>query len=374
MKKNFSRREVLKTIGLTIGGTAISNEVLSNISGNVQGTSAGNAPEITSTSSDPKRIIGAWNEWGRLREAVLGYIEDLAEPGYIDALVWVSEEGKAALRQNAGKLTTDAYPEIAQSIKNTIDILEHVLKENGVTVYRTKPIPLANTEEKTYLKNVQVGSYTIGGADFFRVFGTRVILLNSFHLPFRRSNIWSVRRVLEPILESTNTSYFCTPPPSPHYSKDELYLENGDMMVDGNNVYVGMSGNATSPKGVAWLKSWLGNEYKVHVIRLKPNLFHLDWLLTLNRPGLLTYSPDALLDPLPEPLAKWDKIEIKPEETAGANNLSIDEKTIVVPEHLTRIADAYYKKGMNVLTIPAKETIEYGSGPRCLTAVLRRDP
>jgi N-dimethylarginine dimethylaminohydrolase len=55
-------------------------------------------------------------------------------------------------------------------------------------------------------------------------------------------------------------------------------------------------------------------------------------------------------------------------------NLSIDEKTIVVPKHLTRIAEAYYKKGMNVLTIPAKETIEYGSGTRCLTAVLGRDP
>ncbi|MEI6886200.1 MAG: hypothetical protein WCO02_17050 [Bacteroidota bacterium] len=374
MKKGFTRREALKTIGLTIGGTAIASGVLSNVPANLNTTSPEPGNLVTSKDLDPKRIIGAWNEWGKLREAVLGYVEDLAEPGYIDALVWVSEEGKAALRQNAGKLTTEAYPEIAQSIKNTINTLENVLTENGVTVYRTKPIPAANTEEKTYLKNVQVGSYTIGGADFFRVFGTRVILLNSFHLPFRRSNIWSVRRVLEPILEATNTPYFCTPPPSPHYTKDELYLENGDMMVDGNNVYVGMSGNATSPKGVAWLKSWLGNDYKVHVIRLKPNLFHLDWLLTLNRPGLLTYSPDAMLDPLPEPLSKWDKIEIKPDETAGANNLSIDEKTIVVPQHLTRIAEAYSKKGMNVFTIPAKETIEYGSGPRCLTAVLRRDP
>ena len=374
MKTGFTRREALKTIGLTIGGTAIASGVLSNVPANLNPTSPEPVNLATSKDLDPNRIIGAWNEWGRLREAVLGYVDDLAEPGYVDALVWISEEGKAALRQNAGKLTTEAYPEIAQSIKNTIDTLEGVLKENGVTVYRTKPIPAANTEEKTYLKNVQVGSYTIGGADFFRVFGTRVILLNSFHLPFRRSNIWSVRRVLEPILESTNTPYFCTPPPSPHYLKDELYLENGDMMVDGNNVYVGMSGNATSPKGVAWLKSWLGNDYKVHVIRLKPNLFHLDWLLTLNRPGLLTYSPDALLDPLPEPLSKWDKIEIKPDETAGANNLSIDEKTIVVPQHLTRIAEAYSKKGMNVFTIPAKETIEYGSGPRCLTAVLRRDP
>jgi len=305
---------------------------------------------------------------------VLGYVDELVEPSYIEALIWLSEEGKAALRKSAGKLTTEAYPEVAQSINRTIKALERVLQEHGVTVHRTQPTPAGFDEEKTYLKNVQSGCYTIGGADFFRVLGTQVILLNSFHMPFRRSNIWSVRRVLEPLLEKYDAPCIATPPPSPHYTRDELYLENGDMMCDGHNLYVGMSGNATSPKGVAWLKRLVGNAYMVHTIRLQPHLFHLDWLLSLNRPGLLTYCPTALMDPLPEPLAKWDKIEVKPEETAGANNLTIDENTIVVPEHLTRLAEAYYKKGMKVVTIPAKETIEYGSGPRCLTAVLRRDP
>jgi len=321
-----------------------------------------------------KRILGAWNEWGKLREAALGYVDDLAEPEYIPALVWVSEEGKEALRNKPGELTRVAFPEIAKEINYTIDRLEKALQEHGVTVHRTRPIPDGFDEEKTYLKNVQKGNYTIGGADFFRVLGTNVLLLNSFHLPFRRSNIWSVRRMLEPLLENNDNAYFATPPPSPHYSRDDLYLENGDIMVDGHNVYVGMSGNATSPKGVAWLRQLLGDDYRVHTIRLQPNLFHLDWLLSLNRPGLLTYCPEALLDPLPEPLTKWDKIEIRPDEIAGANNLSIDENTIVVAEHHTRIAEAYSKKGMKVITIPAKESIDYGSGPRCLTAVLRRDP
>jgi len=321
-----------------------------------------------------KKIIGAWNEWGKLREAALGYVDDLAEPEYIPALIWVSEEGKKALRNKPGELTREAFPEIAKRINHTIDTLERVLKENGVTVHRAKPIPDGFDEEKAYLKDVQKGSYTIGGADFFRVLGTRVLLLNSFHLPFRRNNIWSVRRMLEPILENSNTIYYATPPPSPHYTRDELYLENGDIMIDGHNVYVGMSGNATSPKGVAWLMQLLDDDYRVHTIRLKPNLFHLDWLLTLNRPGLLTYCPEALIDPLPEPLTRWDKIEIRPDEVAGANNLSIDENTIVVAEHHTRIAEAYAKKGMQVITIPAEETIDYGSGPRCLTGILRRDP
>jgi N-dimethylarginine dimethylaminohydrolase len=321
-----------------------------------------------------KKMIGAWNEWGRLREAVLGQVDDLIDPEYIPALIWVSEEGKKGLREKAGKRTIEGFPEEANKMKHTIDTLARVLKERGVTVHRTGPVPDGFDEEKAYLKDVQKGNYSIGGADFFRVIGTRVLLLNSFHLPFRRSYIWCVRRMLEPLLENSNATYFATPPPSPHYTRDELYLENGDIMMDGHNVYVGMSGNATTPKGVAWLKQLLGDNYRVHTIRLQPDLFHLDWLLTLNRPGLLTYCPEALVDPLPDPLAKWDKIEIKPDEVAGANNLSIDEKTIVVPEHLTRIADAYDKKGMTVITIPALETIDYGSGPRCLTAILRRDP
>jgi N-dimethylarginine dimethylaminohydrolase len=374
MKKNLSRRTALKAIGLTIGGAAIGTEVFPNVMAKVQEESSASSLVSPGTDNDPKRIIEAWNEWGKLREAVLGNVEGIVEPSYIDALVWVSEEGKKALRETGGLRTSEAFPEEAKKMNITLNRLEKVLTDQGVIVHRTKPIPEDYKEETSYLKDVQKGSYTLGGADFFRVLGTNVILLNSFHMPFRRSNIWTIRRVLEPLLEGTDNPYFATPPPSPHYTRDDLFIENGDMMVDGHNVYVGMSGNATSPKGVAWLKQLLGNEYRVHVIRLKPDLFHLDWLLTLNRPGLMTYCPEALLDPLPEPLTKWDKIETHLDETAGANNLSIDEKTIVVPEHLTRICDAYDKKGMKVITIPAVETIMYGSGPRCLTAVLRRDP
>lgn len=318
--------------------------------------------------------IGAWNEWGRLREAALGYVDDLVEPAYIPALIWLSEEGKEALRRSAGKSTLADYPEIAARMKKTLDTLERVLRENGVKVHRTRPIPEDFDEERGYLKDVQQGNYTIGGADFFRVIGSQVILLNSFHLPFRRSNIWTVRRMVEPLLENRGARYVSTPPPSPHYTRDDLYLENGDIMCDGHNVYVGMSGNATSPGGVAWLKQFLGDDYRVHVVHLKPDLFHLDWVLSLNRPGLLTYCPDALVDGLPDPLKKWDKIEIRPDEVAGANNLSIDENTIVVAEHHTRIAEAYEERGMRVITIPAKDTIDYGSGPRCLTGILRRDP
>jgi len=317
------------------------------------------------------RAIGVWNEWGRLRECVIGQADDSVEPAYIPALVWLSKEGKVDVRTKAGKLTKKAFPGVYKRLKRGLDLLTKVLRDNGVKVYRT--LPATHDEEKEFLKDVQAGNMPFDGADFFRVIGTKVILLNSFRMPMRRKRVWPVRRILEPLIMGTNATYIATPPPSPHYAKNELYIENGDIMIDGHNVYVGMSGNGSSAAGIAWLKQFLGEEYKVHTIRLKPKLFHMDWVLSLNRPGLLTYCPDALIDGLPEPLKTWDKIKIKSSEIAGANNLSIDEKTIVVAEHQTRIVKEYRKKGMKVLTVPMQETINYGSGPRCLTAVLKRD-
>ena len=126
-------------------------------------------------------------------------------------------------------------------------------------------------------------------------------------------------------------------------------------------------------KGAEWLQQFLGPQYKVYIIRLKPERFHLDWVLSLNRPGLLTYCPEAIVGELPKPLRFWDKIIVKPDEVAGANNLSIDENTIIVPEQYERIAKEYRKRGMRVISLPFDATIYYGSGPRCLTGVLRRD-
>lgn len=87
-----------------------------------------------------KRIIGAWNEWGRLRECVIGQADDTVEPGYIPALIWLSNKGKRALREKAGKLTKKAFPDVYKRLKRDLDLLAKVLGDNGVKVYRTLPI------------------------------------------------------------------------------------------------------------------------------------------------------------------------------------------------------------------------------------------
>ncbi len=324
------------------------------------------------TGSKEKRTIGVYNEWGRLKEAVVGIVDDTVEMDYIPAMKWLREADVRALKECAGKKTIDVFPGEFALLREQIEGHVKVLQDHGVIVHRTKP--LRYPEEKDFLAHIQRGDMLFGGADFFRVIGHNVILLNSFRYPFRRKQVWVVRPVLEKLIKGADVRYVATPPPSPHYRDDDLYIENGDIMTDGFNVYVGMSGNASNERGLDWLRQFLGRDYKVHLIRLAPERFHLDWVLSLNRPGLLTYCPAALVDDLPGPLKSWDKILVAPEERAGANNLSIDPDTIVVAAQYERIAREYRKRGMEAITVPLHTTIEYGSSARCLTAVLSREP
>jgi N-dimethylarginine dimethylaminohydrolase len=324
------------------------------------------------TGTKLHRSLGVYNEWGRLKEAVIGIPDDTVEMDYMTAMKWLPDWEVAELKKLAGRKTAEDEPEVFARLKAQIEGHVKVLRDHGVVVHRTKP--MMYPEEKTFLADIQRGNMLFGGADYFRVIGNQVILLNSFRYPFRRKQVWVVRPLLEELIKGRNARYAASPPPSPHYREDDLYLENGDIMLDGHDVYVGMSGNASSPRGADWLRQFLGPGYRVHVIRLAPDRFHLDWVLGLNRPGLLTYCPAAFIDGLPQPLQKWDKIIVNPDESAGANNLSLDPNTIVVASQYGRIADEYRKRGMNVITIPLDTTIDYGSSARCLTAVLDRDP
>lgn len=327
-------------------------------------------------ASKEKRIIGSYNEWGKLREAFVGIAPDnMVCPSYLPAFRWMPKRAIEETKKQGGKLSKNVAPDMMKLVKKQIKIHVEVLEEFGVKVHRN--IQFRYPEEEHFLDDTQKGLVISGGADFFRVIGNNVILLNNLRYPFRRKQMYTIRPVLEPLLKDTNARYVALPPASPHYSEDDIYLENGDIMVDGYNVYVGMSGNATNQRGVWWLKQFLGPEYRVYIIKLASNILHLDTALTLNRTGLLTYYP-KLVGGLPKPLKHWDKIEVfmekGEEEVFGANHLSLDENTIVVASEYDRLNPEFRRRGMEVINIPLSASMYFGSGARCLTGVLRRDP
>jgi len=321
--------------------------------------------------------IGVWNDWGKLREVMVGYPEATVVTDYHPSLNWMTEQMKREMEKNSGKVDADVFPENAKKLRKQIEDHVKILEDHGVTVHRAlKYFP--HPEEAHFLDEIQRGCMPFPGEDYFRVIGTNVILINALRPPFRRKQIYLVRPVLEPLLANSNARYVACPPPSPYYDEKDIYLENGDIVLDGRNVYVGFSGNSTSEAGIAWLQQYLGAEYTVWTVLKVKEAFHLGGMLNIPRPGLVFYYPELLPNGLPEPLKNYEKVEIKVAKDDrwcfGCNNLSLDEKTIVVPAEYEKVAAEYRKRGFTVITSNYDMTIEYGSGPKCLTAVLRRDP
>jgi len=318
-----------------------------------------------------KTTIQSFNEWGKLREVFIGITDDMVEPEYIKALQWMPKKDIKIMKEFSGKRSIDVLPKKMKILKKQVNELVKVLQDHGIKVNRN--IPLRYKEEKKFLNDVQKGCHLTGGADFFRVIGNNVILLNNLRLPCRRKQIYSVRPVLEKILKNSNARYVAAPPASPHYNENDIFLEGGDIMIDDYNVYVGKSGNASNDAGIDWLQQFLGSQYKVYTIKLSPHVLHIDCVCALTREGLLTYCPDVVLGELPKPLRSWKKIETRPEETFGANGLTLNKNTIVTAVQYERVNNELHKNGMNVIPLPLDMCIAYGMGARCLTGVITRD-
>jgi len=189
--------------------------------------------------------IEAFNEWGKLREAMIGIVYDMVFLEYMPAMDWMTKWGIKSAKKPGGMKADEEEPEMIEKLREQLENFVTVLEKRGVKVHRN--IPLRYPEEKEFLNSTQKGCYLLGGAGFFRVIGKTVILMGTtMRLPARRKQVYSVRPVLEELLKDSNARYVAVPPSSPHYSEDDIYLENWDIMVDGHNVYVGISNTASN--------------------------------------------------------------------------------------------------------------------------------
>lgn len=162
-------------------------------------------------------IINVRNEWDQLKEAMVGREVQTMAPDYMPEMSWMDPEQIEIMQKQAGKLTADIRPDMAQALHEQIEAHVKLLESHGVKVHRT--VPLQHTEELNYLSEVQRGNMIFGAQDFFVVIGNNVILLSNFRYPFRRKQVYGVRPVLEPLLASGGVRYAAMPPPSPHYTK-----------------------------------------------------------------------------------------------------------------------------------------------------------
>lgn len=169
---------------------------------------------------------------------------------------------------------------------------------------------------------------------------------------------------LEEFLEEENIDYQST--------VDRV--EGGDVIVDGNCVYVGIS-SRTSEQAVRNLQRDLPNHTIIRV-PFNEKYLHLDCVFNILSPDVALIFSEALSPEKVEMLAgRYTLIEVSAEEqfTLGTNVLSIgDGKVFSQPQNI-QVNKAMRIYGFEVIEIDFSEIIKSGGSFRCCSMPLERE-
>lgn len=221
---------------------------------------------------------------------------------------------------------------------------ERVLREHGVEV-----IKLPTSEqfpEQVFTRDI---GFTVGEEVFVAEMASDI----------RKGE----EEALEDFLEEENIDYQTT----------SERVEGGDVIVDGDNVYVGIS-SRTSEQAVRNLQRDLP---KHNIIRVPFNekYLHLDCVFNILSSEVALIFPEALNPEMVKTLsARYTLIEVNAEEqfTLGTNVLSIGDGKVFSQPQNKQVNAAMRAHGFEVIEIDFSEIIKSGGSFRCCSMPLER--
>lgn len=313
--------------------------------------------------------FGAHHEWGKLREVVIGLSpRDDFVVFHEESMRWQVPAEAEFSRKHVGRRLAEVDPGWAERMERQADALAERVAREGVTVHRPERL---RGEEKTFLAPNGDGTQLFP-RDAMIVVGEHVIDA-SLRLRCRQRERYGLRPAIRRIAER-GARWSSVPLGSPA-CVDGPFLEGGDTLLNGYEIYVGMSGCASDMAGIDWLQALLGTRYRVIPVALRSDVLHLDCALALVRPGLLIWCPGKLIDGLPRSLREWDAIEVSKEEAdrLATNGLVLEEGRMIVDADNGRVIEALRRRGMDVIPLPFDGPIRVGGGLRCAHHPLWRE-
>lgn len=314
--------------------------------------------------------FGAHHEWGTLREVVIGLspAEDFVV-FHEESIRWMPPDVAEFSRRNAGRRLIDIDPDWARRCEQQVDALADLVAREGVVVHRPQRL---TGVERTFLAPNGEG-LQLFPRDPMIVVGNHVIDA-SLRLKCRQRERYGMRSIIQTAVQEYGARWSSVPLGSPG-CVDGPFLEGGDTLLNGHEVYVGMSGCASDMAGIDWLQALLGERYRVIPVAMKSNVLHLDCCLALIKPGLLVYCPSKLIDGLPTSLRDWDKIEVSVDEAnaLATNGLVLEEGRIVVDADNARVIAELRKRKVEVIPLPFDGPIRVGGSMRCAHHPLLRE-
>lgn len=314
--------------------------------------------------------FGAHHEWGKLREVVIGIspAEDFVV-FYEESQRWLVPPSDAFSRRHAGRRLIDIDTEWATRIERQVDALAELVAREGVVVHRPERL---KGDERTFLAPNGEGAQLFA-RDGMVVVGNHVIDA-SLRLKCRQRERYGLRPIIQQVAQQRGARWSSVPLGSPG-CVDGPFLEGGDTLLNGHEIYVGISGCASDLAGADWLQALLGDTYRVIPVAMKSNVLHLDCALALIKPGLLVWCPEKLIDGLPMSLRDWDAITVSRDEAnlLATNGLVLEEGRIIVDASNTRVIEELRKRQVDVIPLPFDGPISTGGGLRCAHHPLLRE-
>ena len=313
--------------------------------------------------------FGAHHEWGKLCEVVIGIspAEDFVV-FHEASQRWLLADGEKVSRANKGKRLIDVDPEWARRIERQVDALADLVVREGVTVHRPQRL---SGDERTFMAPNGEGAQLFP-RDAMIVIGEHVIDA-SLRLACRQRERFGLRPIIQQA-QKRGALWSSVPLGSPG-CVDGPFLEGGDTLLNGYEIYVGISGCASDLAGADWLQELVGEKYRVIPVAMKSNVLHLDCAMALIKPGLLVYCPQKLIDGLPMSLRDWDKIEVSVDEAnlLATNGLVLEEGRVIIDADNKRVIDELRKRNVDVIPLPFDGPISTGGGLRCAHHPLLRE-
>ncbi|WP_432355977.1 dimethylarginine dimethylaminohydrolase family protein [Sporosarcina sp. A2] len=154
----------------------------------------------------------------------------------------------------------------------------------------------------------------------------------------------------------------------------ESRVEGGDVIVDRNRVFVGIS-SRTSEESVRHLEQSLSN-HEVIRVPFNEKYLHLDCVFNVLSPEIGLYFPEAFDNETREKLESlYTLIEVNKEEqfSMGTNVLSIGKNRLFSLPQNSQVNEAMRQNGFTVIEVDFSEIIKSGGSFRCCTMPVVRN-
>ncbi|MGI9492832.1 MAG: dimethylarginine dimethylaminohydrolase family protein, partial [Geminicoccaceae bacterium] len=234
--------------------------------------------------------------------------------------------------------------------------------------------------EAAHLGVLQQGRSQLYPADPVFVIGKHFLEI-SIRRAYRRKEVFPLRDLVLPMIEvDPEAHHVAMPQLTPHAPASEgpgPFLEGGDILIHGQDIFVGVGELCTDWAGVAWLKRYIERfGYRVHAMPIKGPILHALGIMCLLREGLLMAHRPALAEGLPEPLRDWEVIDITAAEmhAHATVGVSLDHRRYMIDPQFSRIMDQLDRHAIEPLPTPCDAIGFWGGAIRCVTLPLARDP